>query len=67
MSGPLYIVSGQGMGHVVVLDASGREVRHADVRGHTRAELDLSGLAPGPYVVRIWTGTGLVTRPLVNH
>lgn len=46
---------------VEVFDLQGRLVLHSE-----SAELDLSGLAPGIYPVRIWTRSGEVTRRMVT-
>jgi len=49
---------------LTVLDALGRPVRTQTATG-TRAELDLTGLAPGFYAVRVQAGAATATQRLV--
>ncbi len=50
--GRLTVVAGQPKGHVYLLDATGRQVRHARLH-QGRAVLDVSGLPAGAYRVRV--------------
>ena len=50
---------------LVVLDALGRPVRTQAALPATRAVLDLTGLAPGLYAVRLTVGAATATRRLV--
>jgi hypothetical protein len=55
---------GTGPATLTVLNALGRSVRTQTAIG-TKAELDLSGLAPGLYAVRLQAGQAIATRRLV--
>ncbi|MFD2721203.1 T9SS type A sorting domain-containing protein [Hymenobacter monticola] len=55
---------GTGPATLTVLDALGRPVRILTVTG-IKAELDLTGLAPGLYAVQVQAGAATATRRLV--
>jgi hypothetical protein len=50
---------------IVVLDALGRRLRTQNVATNANAELDLAGLAPGLYAVRVQAGRSAVVQRLV--
>ncbi|WP_201985736.1 T9SS type A sorting domain-containing protein [Hymenobacter rubidus] len=54
-----------GPATLTVFDALGRPVRSQSAASNTRAELDLTGLAPGLYAVRVAVGGSTATRRLV--
>jgi len=57
--------AGAATATLTVLDALGRAVRTRTVPTNARTELDLTGLAPGVYALRVAAGGGAATRRLV--
>ncbi|MFD2721202.1 T9SS type A sorting domain-containing protein [Hymenobacter monticola] len=56
--------AGAGPAALTVLDALGRPVR-TQIATASKADLDLTGLAPGLYAVRVQAGGTTATRRLV--
>ena len=65
-----FTLAAPGPVRLSVLDALGREVtsgaRTPRAAGAHRLEVDLGGLAPGAYLVRLETGAGVVARPVTR-
>jgi polyhydroxybutyrate depolymerase len=61
-------VRGTDLVQLALLDLSGREVLHMQVGTTDQLQLDLSGLAPGPYVLRAMSSNGVmqVTRVVLS-
>ena len=57
--------SGAGPATLTILDALGRTLRTQTTTTQTNAELDLTGLAPGLYAVRVAAAGSTATRRLV--
>ncbi|MBH8559501.1 T9SS type A sorting domain-containing protein [Hymenobacter negativus] len=58
-------VPGAATATLTVLDALGRAVRTGSAPTNARAALDLAGLVPGLYIVRVQAGGSAATRRLV--
>ncbi|MBO2012435.1 T9SS type A sorting domain-containing protein [Hymenobacter negativus] len=50
---------------LIILDALGRTLRTQTANANTKAELDLTGFAPGLYTVRVQAGSSTATHKLV--
>nr|WP_262895782.1 T9SS type A sorting domain-containing protein [Hymenobacter ruricola] len=58
-------VPGAATATLVLLDALGRQVRTQTAASNARVDLDLRGLAPGLYALRVTAGAETATRRLV--
>ena len=58
-------ISGTSTATITLLDALGRPLRTQTAVTNSRAELDLTGLPPGLYAVRVQAGGSTATRRLV--
>lgn len=62
----LFVEHDAGIGQAVLMDATGRTVRTAAGQGTARMRVDVHGLAPGRYVLRLTMVEGtLVTVPVL--
>ena len=61
----LPLMPGTTTATLTVLNILGRAVHTQTAPTNARAELDLTGLAPGLYAVRVTVGTQIATRRLV--
>ena len=65
-TGNVMVEANASNGEVVVFDLFGRQVMATTLR-EGRAELDLSGVFKGVYVVRICSGEGIITTRLIKE
>lgn len=61
----LPVIPGTATATLTLLDALGRTLRTQTAATNSKAELDLTGLAPGLYALRVMAGTQTATRHLV--
>ena len=61
----LPIIPGTATATLTLLDALGRTLRTQTATTNSKTELDLTGLAPGLYALRVMAGTQTATRRLV--
>ena len=61
----LPIIPGTATATLTLLDALGRTLRTQTATTNSKTELDLTGLAPGLYALRVMVGTQTATRRLV--
>ena len=59
------LILGASTANLTLLDALGRTLRTQTVATNAKAELDLTGLAPGLYAVRVQAGGSTATQRLV--
>ena len=61
----LPVIPGTATATLTLLDALGRTLRTQTATTNSRTELDLTGLAPGLYALRVMAGTQTATHHLV--
>ena len=61
----LPVIPGTATATLTLLDALGRTLRTQTAATNLKTELDLTGLAPGLYALRVMAGTQTATRYLV--
>ena len=59
------IIKGTKILKADLLSSQGACLKHYDIGGSDNPELDLSGIASGIYILKIYTGKGDVTKKLI--
>lgn len=65
-TGVVTVVSSEPIDEVQLFDATGRQVRRLDAVSGCRCEVELNGLAPGLYMMRVVDASGAITTTKVS-